>query len=560
MTTSPTRVAAIGLDAAEWPLLERWIDEGELPNLASLLARSTRAELENVREFRSEAVWSQFASGRAAGTTGHWTNVEFRPDTYEVADVGPGDAPPFWTDVFPAIVFDLPHTRLVDHPGSIHVTGWGSHSTLHPRASYPTGLLREIDERFGPHPAYDRDNTACWHDEDYLEQLTQALEVGARRRVEVVQWLLARQPDWRLLVTVMSEPHSIGHHSWHGIDPEHLLAGTPEAQRALDATRRTYRAVDDAVGRLVASLPDDAAVVVFALHGMQANTNDVPALVLLPELLHRLDHGRGLLSFPDGPRWKAAGMPALPPVTTWGHDLALRFADSTPARVKRAALLRLPPALRRPALAAWSRLRGHRPPVQSFGDIPIPEEATELAGGDWDDLTFQAPSWYRPHWPSMRAFALPTFSDGHVRINLAGREAHGVVAPEDYLATCDRLAEELRACRDPRTGKPAVADVTFPRRHDPHDPMAPPPDLVVFWEPNVDALEHPTAGLIGPVPLMRTGEHSRRGFAMAAGPGIEPTDLGARSALDVTPTLLTLLGAPVHELSGRSLLGALASR
>ena len=70
-----------------------------------------------------------------------------------------------------------------------------------------------------------------------------------------------------------------------------------------------------------------------------------------------------------------------------------------------------------------------------------------------------------------------------------------------------------------------------------------------------DAVEHPNAGLVGPYPVYRTGEHSPNGFLVTAGAGIEPgTDLGLRSALDVTPTILSLLGVNRPErFTGSSL-------
>ena len=56
----------------------------------------------------------------------------------------------------------------------------------------------------------------------------------------------------------------------------------------------------------------------------------------------------------------------------------------------------------------------------------------------------------------MPAFALPSFYDGRIRINLRGRERHGIVDPSRYEETCRDLETLLRECRDPRTGEPVV--------------------------------------------------------------------------------------------------------
>ena len=44
-----------------------------------------------------------------------------------------------------------------------------------------------------------------------------------------------------------------------------------------------------------------------------------------------------------------------------------------------------------------------------------------------------------PRWPTMRAFALPSFYDGRVRVNVRGRAGGGLVGPEDYAAVLDEV-------------------------------------------------------------------------------------------------------------------------
>ena len=68
-------------------------------------------------------------------------------------------------------------------------------------------------------------------------------------------------------------------------------------------------------------------------------------------------------------------------------------------------------------------------------------------------------------------------------------------------------------------------------------------DLTVVWRGVVVALEHPRLGLIGPVPLRRTGGHTGRyGLAYLRAPGVAAVDGGVRLAFDVVPTLVALLG------------------
>ena len=81
-------------------------------------------------------------------------------------------------------------------------------------------------------------------------------------------------------------------------------------------------------------------------------------------------------------------------------------------------------------------------------------------------------------------------------------------------------------------------------------------DLLVVWRGVVTAFEHPRLGLIGPVPLRRTGGHTGRyGMAYVATPGVSIGNLGVRASFDVAPTIVELLGCPpIASMSGTSLL------
>jgi predicted AlkP superfamily phosphohydrolase/phosphomutase len=156
----------------------------------------------------------------------------------------------------------------------------------------------------------------------------------------------------------------------------------------------------------------------------------------------------------------------------------------------------------------------------------------------------------------MPAFALPSFYDGRVRINLAGREKHGRVPLTRYEAICDDVENLVRACRDTHTGKRVVATVERPARFDPLSLRPTDADLIIDWESAPTGFDHPSIGRIGPVPYRRTGGHSGKyGFAYIAGQDVIPGDIGIRSTFDIVPTVFDLLGiSPPSRLSGASYL------
>jgi predicted AlkP superfamily phosphohydrolase/phosphomutase len=554
-----TRVAAIGLDAAEWSFVERLIQQGQLPNLAKIRDRSAECRLRNVVAYRSELPYTQFVTGKEAATNRYWSTVGFDPLTYTASEVGAHHARPFYAlgSGVKVIAFDVPHSVLADDVDGVQITAWGAHSPQYPRAARPAGLLRQIDAKFGVHPAFDNDYAGSWYQPQFIENLANCLTTGAVRRVDIAQWL-QQEYEWDLLLTVMSESHSSGHHMWHGADEGHVLHDASTAQLARDSITRVYRCLDEQVGRFSDGLPDDTVLIVFAVHGMQVNQNDVPSIALLPELLYRLNFGHSLLGGRPIGRWRRNGCPPVmpDPHMLWTNYVRGAVASTPLERVRRDMRLALPPHVVQLARQLRRRLRGQVEPRDPW-DLgtehiaPESDMSPEEMAASRNSLDWQFPSAYRQYWPQMRAFVLPTFSDAHVRLNIRGRERDGMIDLEDYESACRDLEREIRSCRDVRTGKSVVDEVIRMRDTEPMDPEGPDSDLVVVWSTPVDAIEHPRAGVIGPMPFQRTGEHSSNGWAFISGPGVEPGDVGEHSAFDLPPTILTLLGADVPaDLAG----------
>lgn len=541
------RVAAIAIDAAEWSLIERLMAAGRLPRLRDIAARGTRVRLRNVQAYRSELAWVQFLTGQTASDLDWWGQLQFEPATYAAYGSGTLDAAPFYAlgPHIPIVAFDLIHAVVADGVAGDQITAWGAHSPQFPRASMPAGLLTQIDQRFGTNPAFGNDFDFGWYEPDYIDNLAAACSVGARRRVEITSWLQERTPDWRLFLTCMSEVHSVGHHYWHGVDDAHPLHGTaPTSELAAARFIEVCQAVDEGVGRFADSLPADATLVVFALHGMKP-AGDLPATVLLPELAHRLHFRRPLLRDPDQGAWASGGWGPVVPARheVWHGYMKGRFSDGR-ADLLRHSVRRAPA----PVYDLIRRMTGRTGPI-SVGPLwsTTPPESsledhrtTEVR----EALDYQPTVWYRRHWPKMPWFVVPSFGETLVRLNVRGREGCGVIEPADYGRARDEAVATIGRCRDPRTGRPAVDHVVFLRDDDPMAPGGPHADILVVWaEEALDAIEHPDVGIVGPFPHARTGSHSSNGFALIQGPGIPAGgDLGLRSAFDLPPTILSLAG------------------
>lgn len=530
-----TPVVALGLDAADPVLLERYMAAGHLPVLSRLRQEGAYARLTTFEYCRAEASNTTFLTGCSPAKHGYWSPFRFKTDyTVETTPYEFADYQPFYGlgSDFRVAVFDLPQSRLSEKVNGIQVLGWGAHSPRCPSHSSPPELFADIVARHGEHPTLRKDDVPSMGDEAAMTRLQQGLETGVARRAAACIDLLNRE-TWDLFLTYFSEIHSGQHYFWHLSHPDHPLFqyfGTP----GKDPLLALVRAVDTAIGRIVAALPAGARLVVFSDHGMESNTTDVPSTVFLPELLYRLAY--------PGKFGLAKGRPgtAPPPVIkpdahrSWRSTLYALKHDANP-------------------ITRWLRQhmsteRFHYGVEKRFGMNTVP-----LCPDDCP-LGAQPPMWYHPAWSGMTAFALPSFSEGFVRLNVRGRESSGIVDPADYDRVCREVTADILQLTDARTGQPAVERVVRTRAQpggpaiDGERPSD--ADLIVIWQGvPIDVVDHPRAGRIGPVPFKRSGSHVHRGFLMAAGPGIPA---GARlpeaHALDIPPTILTMLGAriPTH--------------
>ncbi|MGB7440670.1 MAG: alkaline phosphatase family protein [Coleofasciculaceae cyanobacterium] len=534
-------VIAIGLDASDPSLLEKWMSQGHLKNLRRLREQGAYGRLRTFDYYRAETPWETFLTGCSPKNTGYWAPVKFHPDTYEAQDIEAYDFfehPPFYAlgDDYRVAVFDMPHSTLADGVNGLQVLAWGAHAPLTPSHSRPPELLQEITDKHGEHPALHKDFASC-QNLTALTELQKLLETGIHRRAVVCQDLLQREP-WDFFLTIFGETHSAGHYLWHTSQPDHPLYEEMKAYSGGDKMLKVFEAVDKAVGDIVSKSPENANILVFAAHGMGTNVMDLPSMLFLPEFLYRWNFP-GKFGMARGNMKQPPGKPMVGERAKRGWIGTVWSLKHESNPIKGFLRKKLP----RKIFNRLEPLFGN----STQQDLISPFEFIEQS----DPFFYQPAIWYKDFWTQMKAFALPSFSEGYIRINLQGREAQGIVAPEDYNAVCNELIEKLYRLKDARTGEPMVKDIIRTRQEaTENDPKLPDADLVVIWQEKyaTDVVESPEIGRIGPVPFNRTGSHRSDGFLVAVGPDIpEGSNLPAGHSLDIAPTILNLMGAPIPE-------------
>jgi predicted AlkP superfamily phosphohydrolase/phosphomutase len=434
------------------------IAAGELPALAALLARGSWTAVTSPTGFSAGAVWPSFSTGLPACDHGQYSIWNWDPATMQLAYTGETRPTPFWKQLSETGttvgVLDVPFAPFVGLETGFEVIEWGAHSSIDGHVSVAPRAVAELVERFPAHPFADPLATVPYEPADVPGFLDSCIR-GLRLRGDVAERLIVeRQPD--LSLVVFEEAHHAGHFLWHTVEPDlPLYADVPAVARPRTTLLDLYREMDRQVGRLVEAAGPDATVLVFALHGMGPARG-------LPPVLEPVLAGLGMASVLEGVNRHAV------------RDAVKRHMPS----VLRDLYRRSVPLARR---SQWGK-SGILPPYD---------------------------------WSRTKAFALPYEQYGNIRINLAGREAEGVVPAEEYDETCASIEQALRALRT-MDDRPVVADVVRPPRG---SSAAGLPDLVAHWHPAV--FESPACVNGVEVPNIRreqTGQHAWAGFCIESGP------------------------------------------
>lgn len=495
------RVLIIGLDAADLLLVDRWTEDGALPNLRRLMASGTSGRLQTPARYLVGSPWPTFFTGQPPTRHGIYHDFQWRHERMSFARPAWDWLPtlPFWRRLEPEVrvlSYDVPFLMGVQEAAGTEVVGFASHDRIVEPLSYPADVLREVEKEFGGLRMPQEDYGVS--DPEYLLGLRDFLAEITRRSTRTAARLMGR--PWDFAIVVLGALHRGGHRLWDRSSANRPL--TAEEGKAFDrALMDLYVECDRSVGELVESA-GDATVVVCALHGMMVNAC-------------RNDFLDGMLARVLG------GTRADPPRLS----VVRRLGEALPLGLRRGVTQRIPARLRDRIMTSWA-----------------------TGGTDWS---------------ATEAFCLRADLQGYVRINLSGREAEGIVPPARYEELCERLTAGLMSFRDVETGDPVVAEVRRPvEAFGPGEREARVPDLVVRW---VESPAAPHVALVseeygrveratpGRIPNGRSGNHRTEGFFVACGRGIpEGSRLSqAYDIVDLAPTVLRILGVFCRdELAG----------
>jgi len=505
------KVFIIGLDAAAYPLVERWIKGGSLPHLARVKSEGAFGLLKSLPVPNSAAAWTSIITGVNPGKHGIPDFYVPIPGSYDIKFLCGGErrAPAYWrlTPHLRHIVVNVPMTYPAEELNGMMLSGLDAPGIDSKGFCFPPGLLREIETHVGRyilHPGI-FGHFLAGDVERGLKSLLTALE----RQVETVLFLMRNYP-WDCFNVVFSTLDLAQHCFWKYFDETHPQYDRLYAGRFGEVIPHLYRRMDQVVGMIMEELPEECLLMIISDHGAAAKH---PATHQLVDWLER-----------EG----------------WLHKRTPRRRGFVPRLLERtySAIEQHLPRRSKDRLLKF--LPGVRNRVRS-----------RMAFADFD-------------WTKTRVYAdniAPA-----LRINLKGREPQGIVEPRDeYEQVLEEVATALQELRNGTSpSEPLVSRVV--RAHElyrgPCAGLA--ADLLICWNdrlvvneisPNLPPPSPPTGEL-----RVITGDHHPDGIIGLWGANVAQAAEISASLYDVTPTLLAAFGVecPAY-LDGRVLAEAFQS-
>ena len=374
------RVLYIGLDAADWEIVDRLVAAGSLPTFARIEREGVRADLLPYNPMMSPLLWTTALTGRG-------------PDEHGIADFtltrgGEDDlvpmtsvhrkAPALWEILAAAgqpsgFVNHWATQPAEETPGAL-VSNLAANAMAHGAAKAPAGVVWPPDfldsmrgeltttdgvsaaevRQYAPRMSDEelRDGRRFWSDEALRARWESEHKTGRRtppaaalvdlaattHNVEAIARRLVARKDLGVVSVYFEDIDIIGHSFMHLAPPALANADPREAAIYGDAVDNCYREQDAMLGRLIAEAGPDTIVIVHSDHGFQSGPRRpkdiLPFTRGQPVEWHRTP---GLFAAIGGPVRKGARLPAVSIFDVAPTILALRGlppGENMPGRVR----------------------------------------------------------------------------------------------------------------------------------------------------------------------------------------------------------------------------------
>ncbi|MFH1717490.1 MAG: alkaline phosphatase family protein [Planctomycetota bacterium] len=246
----------LSIDGVPYSLAQRMIEQGDMPNLASLAAQMGLRKMRSIQPTVSCVAWSSYMTGCNPGKHGIYGFIDRREGTYEL--MFPNSATRATDDIWSILsrankrVFgmNVPTAYPPQPVNGVMIGGFLSPSLE--KVAYPAGVgeyLRSINYRIDSDAALARRDKRAM-----LDDLNKTLDA----RMEAMFHFL-EQESWDFFHTHIMGSDRINHFLWRKME-----RNDPEFAPAFFAY---YRRIDQYIGRLLDLLSDNVPLMIFSDHG-----------------------------------------------------------------------------------------------------------------------------------------------------------------------------------------------------------------------------------------------------------------------------------------------------
>ena len=250
-----TKTFVLGIDGASPALIEKWSNEGKLPNLKKIIDNGVFGPLESTVPPITPCAWSSFMTGMNPGKHGVY-DFFYLDDKHQmrIHSSATRKAKDLWEYLagnnIKSFVFNVPFTYPPKKINGTMITGFMTPSTK-VEFTYPPSVKNEILERFS--------NYRPSQNSKYSETIAAQREFKAESfalsdlRFEVAGHLLG-QEQYDFIMAVFNLTDHMQHWYWKYMDETHCKYEPSEEFQ--DTILDAYRKMDDFLGHFLAQYPD----------------------------------------------------------------------------------------------------------------------------------------------------------------------------------------------------------------------------------------------------------------------------------------------------------------
>ena len=486
------RTFVIGIDGGDFALVQKWIDEGKLPNLAKIQKEGSSGKLRSTIPPITGAAWSTFQTGTNPGKHGAFNWFKRKEGEYRASPVTYNDIaePTLWQILSQQDkkvgVIGVPVTYPPEKVNGFLVPG-----LLTPKESknqsYPKDIIKEVREIAPDYKFSPKEWTRGYDPHKWVDELVDDID----NKLNVTTHFMDSK-EWDMMMVHFMETDQVQHFMWN----------YHEDDKDWDPVFDIYKKADEAVGRINDKLNEDDTLLIMS------------------------DHGFGPLNYDFH-------------IDTWLlREDYIKFKDNFSTQFKKFFFNR---GVNKESLYPIGEYL--YPVVNKINFINNVLDVASNPVLEWLFLSSQNVDWEN-------TVAYSHSEIGHIYLNVKGREPRGCVAPEDVPKVRQEIMEKLRNLKNPFTGEKITTQVYEGDKYYHGDKAHLAPDII-FLPDNMEIigkgayefLTHKTVNKS----RFQTGHHRMAGMFFGKGPNIQSTNKVNAGIIDLAPTILYNLGLPVLE-------------